>query len=501
MPLVKVLNSTHHTYDEAALQDWRALYRGGSYWHALKKRWFGRLEQETQDSYDRRMRFATYENNAGSIVDLLVGGLFTEPPEITQYEGDWVQPFLNNVDRQGTDFVGWLQERLKQALEGGAIYAWVNLPRGSGAKTLLEQERAGDLDAFLVTLEAMDVIDWETDDTGNLLWIMHKAYDTERRSITEERRRICTWTLIDGSVIRRWRWYGEPGKLDQEPKDRDEVPQLDEVRHGLGTIPVVKLALTESMHIMGKMRDPALALTRGQNDLDWALHRGAHPLLYIISKFGDSDEPIFGPGVYMKLMRDKDGTDSMGYAEPSGALYKVLADRVMVLREALYRIVHEMALSADGNATRAQLSGESKDADWRATETVLTAFAIIMRPFIKRILTLVSSVRDTTPQVPVVMGLAGWHSQEVLPFITALSLAGEVAAVSQTWHREAAKAEARVLLPELRADALEKIDAEIDAATIDLELYRPQPPESISASSRNPNAPRDQDGDGVIDEQ
>lgn len=501
MALVSTLNTEHHEFDERSHKEWRALYRGGWRWHELKRAWFGRLEQETPASYDKRMQFATYENNAGSIVDLLVGGLFTQPPEITEYEGNWVQPFLNNVDRRGTDFVGWLQERLKQALEGRKVFAWVNLPKRSGAKTLLEQEQNGDLDAFLVALEAYEVIDWEHDDDGNLLWIMHRAYGTERRGVGEKRRRTCTWTYIDNKVVRRWRWYGEPGKLDQEPRDAEEVAVLDVVEHGIGTIPVVELCLNESMHIMGKMRDPALALTRAQNDLDWALHRGAHPLLYIISKFGDSDDPVIGPGVYMKLTRDKDGADQMAYAEPSGALYKVLADRVMVLREALYRIVHEMALSADGNATRAQLSGESKDADWRATETVLTAFSIILRPFIKRVLALVSSIREETPQVPVVLGLAGWHEQELLPFVTAVSLATEIASLSETWHREIAKKQLRMTLANLPADIVEKIYAEIEAGDVDLELYKPVPKDDPSANSRNPNAPRDQDGDGVIDEQ
>lgn len=498
---VEILNNTHHNYDEELLCDWEALYKGGRKWHKRKRAWFPQLDQEMPKAYDKRMLYTTYENNSGSIVDLLVGGLFTMPPEIKSFEGDWVQPFLNNVDRKGTDFVGWLQERLKQALEGRKVFCWVNLPNGSEAASLLEQERRGDLDPFLVDLEAKNVIDWEHDEVGNLVWVMCRHYSTERRTIGEKRRKVCTWTYIDETSIRRWRWQSEPGQLDRYPQDHEEVPELPTIEHGIGAIPVVELCLTESMHVMGKIRDSALALTRAQNDLDWALHRGAHPILYIASKFGDSDDPVIGPGVYMKIMRDSDGTDVMDYAEPSGDTYKILADRVMVLREALYRVVHEMALSADGNATRAQLSGESKSADWRATETVLTAFAIVLRPFIKRVLTLVSSIRDSAPQEPEVHGLAGWHQQEVLPFITAAELATEVAALSETYHRQIAKAQFRRLMPNLPADVVEQIDKEIEEADVDLELYKPAPNDDISTNSRNPESPRDQDGDGVVDEQ
>lgn len=494
----KVLNQTNPMYNGKLLNEQRALYEGGDAWRVMMKTWLPRHPQESYALYKHRKDMATYENNAGPIADLLAGGLFTRPPQIEQYDGDWVNDFMRDVDRRGNNFNSWLEARLLDAMQGQRAYAWVNIPEVEQLPSnRREQEDMGQLDPYLMCLNAIDVIDWAHDGLGRLEWLMHKYTESVRPSIDSERVTRCTWTYINGEVIRRWVWTA-PDTRTHEPKDWEEIPEVPPIVHGFGEIPVVEMRLKDSMFIMGKLRDPAVALLRSQNDLDWALYRAAHALLWIRSKW-DPEQPLLAPGAYYQLSRDSNGRgiDEMGYAEPSGNSFEHQAGRITQQRHGMFRVVHQMAQSYDPNTgSRAQLSGESKAQDWRATEIVMSAYASALRPFIARILRLVSRVKNGTDgaQTPLVKGMAGWHQEDLLPFLTASSLATEALMLSETFHRVVAKEQVRRVLPHLPEEVIMVIEDEIDKAEVDLSLYLPD-------SNEFDNKPRDQDGDGVVDEQ
>lgn len=503
---VEVLNQTHPSYCEEELEQQRALYKGGADWHRHVRHWLPRHPQEAFPMWRHRQERATYENNAGPIVDLLAGGVFMRPPQVENIEGDWVQPFMADVDRCGNSMNAWLEDRLIDAMQGQRAYGWVNLPEVNGQPAnRLQQETSGQLDAFLVDMQACDVIDWGHDSYGALQWLMHRRRESVRPSISSERVCRITWTYIDGEVIRQWQWTADSPR-DHEPVKGTVVSAILDIAHGFGEIPVAEIRLDDSMFIMGKLKDPAIALTRSQNDLDWSLYRAAHALLWIRSKW-EPDTPLLAPGAFYKLGRDREGADEMGYAEPSGVSFEHQAQRVTQQRHGMYRVVHQMAQSYDPNSgSRAQLSGESKAQDWRAAEIVMSAYADALRPFVTRVLRLVSRVKDGAKkmQTPRVGGLEGWHQEDLLPFLTATSLATEALMLSETFHRAVAKEQVRRVLPYMSEDTAQKIEAEIDKAPIDLSLFQPPPPGDPNDPAGPGGAdtkPRDQDGDGVVDEQ
>lgn len=495
---VKTLNQTHHEYDGDRLMEYKALYEGEQRWEALKQRWLPQHSEEGPKTYSERLKRASYENNAGPIADLLAGGMFTRPPIIQNVDSAWLEDFTDDVDKKGTDLDSWLQDLLLCAMEGRRAYGWVNADLLVEGISQAQQEANGGANPFLVKLEAINVIDWDHDEMGRLTWLMHRGMDSVRNSIASERLKRITWTYIDGEVIRQWRWVAAKAGEDQEPKEDDEIAELPTIVHGFGELPVAELCLKKSMHIMGKLRHPAVTLLRSQNDLDWGLHRGAHALLWIRSKW-DTDKPNLAPGAYFQLRRDKDGMDEMGYAEPPGQSLELLAKRVTQQREGLFRVVHQMAQSADGNATRAQMSAASKEMDWRATEIVLSAYADAFRPFVSEVVRLVTIAMDgpEKAQMPTIDGLEGWHQEDLLPWLTAASLSVRGLAMSETYHRAVAKAEIRRVLPHAAEEVLKTIEDEIDKADVDLEMWK-----LIQIGGPDPSdiVPRDQDGDGVIDE-
>lgn len=476
----KLLNATHKDYDREMLKQWRALFEGGKWWRELLDTWLPKFDQETDEAWSLRKSRALYENVAGPIGELLAGGLMTQPPIIQKFDKAWFPEFRLDVDNKGTDLESWFQARLMEAMQGGRSYAWVNLPDRNGQlfQSRADEEAAGALNAFLVPLRAIDVIDWETDGRGKLLWIMHRGKTTRRVSLGEKRRTVWTWTYIDSEVIRRWEWMSrdKDGMTLDEPEPHEEIDELETIEHRMGELPIIKLRLKPATHLMRKVRDNAVALLRAQIDLDHSLHRGAHALLWILSKW-EPDKPVLGSGAFMQLRRDANGggEDKIGYAAPPAEIFEPLARRITQLREAMFRSMHQMAVSADGNATRAQMSGESKQADWRATEIVLSAYADALRPFIADTLRLVSKVRDgeTSMVRPTIDGLEGWHQEDLTEWMLAVAQATTVARLSETYHRAVARKQARRVLPYEDEQVMKAIEEEIDEADVSLETLVP----------------------------
>lgn len=466
---VERLNTTNPAYDAEQLEDCHALHTGGAAWRARRARWFPQHPQEVQSTYDHRISRTTYENNAGAVLDMVKGLLFSVPPRVSDWEAPWTSAWLRDVDGLGSNLATWGERFFAAALVEQRAFAWVNLPsRQEEFANLADQEAAGALDPFLVLLTGRGIIDWERDARGALVWLMHRGVDYPRSDIGEPRRKRYTWTYISREEVRRWQWLGDD--MDSEPHDDDVPKALPPVRHGFRGMPGVELALKDEEFMAGKLRDPAVELTRQQNDLHYALYRAAHPVLWVRSKWTEED-PKIGPGVWFQLRRDTEGSDEMGYVEPAGTSFALLADRVTKTREGLYRVVSQMAQSADGNATRAQMSGRSKAADWKATEVLLADYAALVKPALVQILRLVSRVRDTE-MTPTIAGLEGWHDMSANDWLVAAAQATTVIQYSEHANRMIALEEVRRLFPHAREEDIAKVADEVYAADIDLELIK-----------------------------
>lgn len=464
---VKLLNQCHPTLDLREQHILRALASGGRAWRELVSTWLPQHPEEAEKNWSQRKARALYQNHAGPIVGMLSGAVFTEAPACDGLDPD----FLANVDGEGTPAPRWFGDRLLDALVGRRVYAWVNLPARPPELVIesrADEEAAGLLRPFLVAFRADQVIDWETDDQGRLVWLMVHDLVERRPTLEDTRSAVWRWTYIDRQRIRRWEWRPEAGQ--SAPSDEAEAAEVLTIEHRFGELPVARLELPDELHAMGKLRDPAIAHLRARNDLSWALHRAAHALLYIKSKWSD-EKPVLGPGYYLKLGVE----DEVGYAEPSGANFELLREDVRDLREELYRVVHQMAVGADSSATRSRMSGESKAEDWHAMEIVLSALADLVRAFMVDTLRLVNRARGSSDQV-VVKGLDGWQEEDLEVWLAAAMSSTEAHRMSPTFQRAVAKRQAQRVLQGADPEVLAAIEAEIDEAEIDPAPYRPPPP-------------------------
>ena len=479
---VKLLNATHPSHDPARLDRLRALLDGGAGFHRIKRGLFPKRPVESEDLYKERMALTRYVNHAGAIVSVLGALLFAEAPKLTGLDGDYWQGLWGDCDGQGTSWRQFWRLRFRDAQAGRHAWVWVNLPARDPEQAVnnrAEEEKAGLLDAYLVALTPEQVIDWETDDRGRLAWILFRSIERKRARPTESRKTVWKWTYLDATVIQQWTWTPQPG--EEQPDEEAVAEALPPVEHNLGALPVIRLTLPADLWAMGKLEDPAIAAAQARGELTWALHQAASELLTITSKWGDS-EIALGHGACLRLQRDKDGEDKASYVGPSGVALDHLAKDVEASRDEVYRIVQQMALSADADAARQRLSGESKAQDWKATEIVLSSYAELVRDAMQTTLRFIATrIRGEDDTNLSVAGLDGWSEEDLLTFLEAAALSVDAARLSPTFKRVVAKRQAqRLLQDETDAATLATIEGEIDDADLDaldpMSLYPPPPP-------------------------
>jgi hypothetical protein len=279
---------------------------------------------------------------------------------------------------------------------------------------------------------------------------------------------VYTWCEYTSTTIRRWEWR-QVSNVKPHPRPDDAVAELPTIEHKFGVMPVTLLELPVGLWAMGRLEDPAIALYRTDNDLDWTLYRAAHALLILIAKWVDDGKPTLGPGFFLRMYRDAQGADDAKFVEPSGVNTELLA-KFRTEREAdLYRVLHQIALTADASASTAAQSGESKGRDWEPAQALLTTYRDLLVGHLEvvgRKLVAVASPRPLTlDSIEVnVVGLDAYSIADLDELVTRWNLLEDVKAMAPTFRRIGARTLIERFLGDVvKPDELEVILDELEA--------------------------------------
>jgi hypothetical protein len=398
MPTIAQLNQRHPCVDVERLKDLEALYDGDELMQARLHKFLPQREREKPQRYQLRKDEWHYRNYLGPIIDYFASMLFVSSPVISASDksnkdeklpdpGEYYTEIREDCDGNGCDIDAFFKDRLTDAMVGGC--SWIRLkPRGDQSvevKSMADFEAAKLGDSWLVAPDHLDVLDWDTDDTGRLTWAITHRRVTKRASIDASRNQVTeTWEHL---LPDRVDTYEITYEADKPPQGETEVPKKGSEAHRYGSVPIICLELPRALWVASRLRTPQLAHFRALNAQSWSLSCTAYAMP--VAKVKDPEEfakHLHGAGYGVVIGVEED----WGWEAPPTGHFAALDTEIKAHKDEIFRIAHQMALGVENNAAAVGRSAESKASDMESTRVALVAYSRIMKECIERVFDMLS---------------------------------------------------------------------------------------------------------------
>jgi hypothetical protein len=483
--LLKDLREHNPEHQGVYWDDCEALYRGGH--HLLRNdevmgRLFPKHNAEMQTIYDDRKRRAFYLPYPGTIVDTLTAALEGDPVRLVADEAPdeddeeaaadgadvgevpaWWSRWCERVTAPGASLEhtyslhGIVCEAIRAAQVKQSAWLLADLPRvdpaaaaAAAQDSLAAQEALGLRDPYLCLVDASEVIDWDQDEDGTLLYVWR--HTTSRRRIDPTKRRdatVHTWTLYDAHG---WARYELEVRDGQPPSPETAVALVDSQPHPFGVVPWVRFWFPDGLWTMGQLESIAREHFNKRCALSWAEFKSLFAILYeflaspqqpgsgaVRTVGGGADDPnrainqIRGQGWTQRRGKD----DRAEFIGPDTAPFKEARESCAELMQEMHRVTRTMAASADMKSAALQRSAESKADDRTDEEKVLQAFGLRGRRLAIALMDLVAAGRgERRPEGVRIQGLESFDVEGIQAGIAAaVELFAGVPILSATFKR------------------------------------------------------------------
>lgn len=490
------LRNRHPAHDAAYWRQLRALMAGGKRLlgdTAAMDVLFPPNPNEELPVYEARRARAFHLPYPGEIVGDLVGQLAQDPPVLSgkpEPEPWYTETFSGDVDRRGLTLLGYAQAMAREALTVRTAWALVALPgtmeEAMEAPSLADQEARGLLRAYACPLAAEDVIDWEEDAHGELLWgcvysaVQRRASPGDRRDVVREE-----FGFYDRAG---WARFVVEYPVGKPPRDADVFTATASGAHGFGVVPLLRLELPEGLWAMDKMFGAARAHFQQRSAFSYAQFKHLFPILtaFLGPEAGSGGEvpsdaqqgstratdQTYGVGRVVVFGKD----DRLTYTAPPAGVFTVAAEDLRDLRDEMHRVCAAMAAAMDGSPAAVGRSGESKAQDKSAKELVLMALGVILCDHLRDLLVMVARGRGEAVPAWSVAGFRLFDNTTDKEAVENAQLVQGLSVPSATFRRVYLTALAqRVVAHDATPEELRKIGAEIEANVTD-EEFAPLPP-------------------------
>ena len=344
--LKDMLNQTHPEYD-AKVSRWkryRAMTDGIDSFEE-KGAWLPKGGYEGSDTYKTRLSLTHSLPLSPAAVRRVVGQLLKSPPvrdvagksntegsvdALPQVVVDGLKAFHEDADGRGADLDELIRSQFWDALTMGASFAVVDrhatlVAASDGSDPTTEYSAP-----FVSKWPAEEVINWDVDRSGVLLWVVLRRETTKQSSPFAERSSHSAWRVLH-------RFGGT------EYTERDNaVVVTNEWTHNLGIVPIAPLFARKVKEMTGAAYIDAISLAdlrKLQFDSDQAMSSYLHgnPRL-VIKTTRDLDEIAADASQAIKLNPE----------DRESAEYLTLDTSGMDVREKLVESVQKQALQASG---------------------------------------------------------------------------------------------------------------------------------------------------------
>ncbi len=457
MPTIAQLDQRHPSIELEDMRDLAALYDGDKPFRDRLHRFLPQRPAESPQTYLLRKNEYHYRNYLGAIVDYFAAMLFTSRPVAVAKDKDgepalepdeFYEELREDCDRIGGDVDSFFKARLTEAMVYRCAWFSVEQPTvGSDEeepKNKLEYEARKLGDCWLRSLPFEDVYDWETDEAGNLAWVVTHTLAAKRGSIGVGRGQVVeTWDHIQPDKVDTYRIEYEAGKRPEPEKT--EVALAGSRAHKFGRTPVICLQLPVGLWAANRLKTPQLAHFRAINAQTWGISRTCYAMPVFKVKDREAFNQTLGQGFAITIEPD----EFAEWMAPPSAHFAALDTEIKSQKDEIFRLAHQMALGVENNAAAVGRTAESKSQDAQSTRVILTAYARVVKEVIELAYDMISACRgdDLTWSVAGFDDFAGIDTGGLVTLCTDLQAAGGVP--SKTFNAELKAKLAESVLPDI----------------------------------------------------
>lgn len=442
----------------------RALYRGGKALDERIERFIIRAPADNWETYQRKLNEARtqYANYVSQIVNYYAGYLFSHP--LAMRSNAPLDPFYaelkEDCDGNGTDLQDFLRHQFIEALVSGKAAWAVQFPGADiEPRNRVEWEQQGLGRATLKHYCAEEILDWEVDSAGELLWLIATEKETRRESPSASRGTIReNFYVYTRETIEVYRVEYE---ANREPAPEAELTPIV-VPHGMGKVPVVMICLPAGLHLTDKIASLQIANLKARAKAAWSSNVSANSVPVL---FSDSDDisKAFGKGHAIHLGKD----DKFDWTTPPADHFEMLAGEVKNTKDELFRAANLNHLGQENNSYSLVRSGLSRMLDADAGHVTLRSYGFLIREAAERTYSLISKGRGEEHR----WTAAGFEHLDDADIATLSEVATKIEKItipSETFRKEFAKRIALQALRDLDEAKREQIEKEIDSAKVDV---------------------------------
>jgi hypothetical protein len=467
---IKDLKSQHPEYDVQLLTKYELLYEGGHKFLEQVVLFLPKRAAEGMKLYNERLSRAFYIGYVGPVIDYFTSNLFAfnaninldkaKSKSIKAKDNPFYGEFLADSDRKGSDFNQFFKEVFTQTLIHQQSFILIDFPLldpdSPPPQNYREQEAAGLLRAYMVHFTKQDLIDWQYDAHGNYEWM--KFYTTYRYKESYDQPEVIRhrWYIYDklGFIIYQF----DEDKSRNEAIDQKDAMVVAQGPHSLpGHVPIYSLAVSKGLWVMNKLASVQMELFNLDNALAWQEYQGHYAMPIVKLKDGKDFKQKMGESYYIKLETE----ESFEWAEPEGRMMEVGLKRREMLKDEMFRIIHQLSLSVKQTKSQTRQSGNSKQEDRHATEVVLRAFGDIIRVGMQSVLNWISQAR----QDEIEWDVSGFNTFDTESTTEKLAQVLQLRAInihSETFNKELEKRTVDYYLEDSNQETKEQIKKEID---------------------------------------
>ena len=449
--------------------DLSLMYEGGLFIKSKAERLLKKRPREDEEVYAARLDRFTYQNILGTALGWYGAAMFDVAPEIffddNKSTPEFFKKFLDNCDGLGTTYIDFFKNIFQGILTYGSSWVLTDLralaPGEDEPKSLEDQRSRGLLDPHLAAYTPLNVVNWQTNEVGDLEWAIVKT-QTQQQEFLQKPKIVNLWYCYDRESYKVYRYIRD--KETEVSVAVDDVGRTAELirtgKHALSYVkrlPIRRLQVSQGLWLANRAYLQLIDHINQDNTLAWSLFMSNLAMPVIIGDVDVSNMANSETG-YLQFPA---GT-KYGWSEPEGKSFVHSAKRVESLREECFRSMHLQQQGRSMKATPAVQSGRSKLLEMMPAKQVLSGMGDDVRRHMQDVLTDVKDARHEDKLRPNVRGFT-FQDNMTTEEVFAVRSVMDMRIPSDTLEKYIQKKVAKLWMSDANRTILDKVYDEIEA--------------------------------------